>query len=134
MRKDLTILVVTHDRAFLEEVCNRILELDQGSLYQYEGSYAAYLRGKEERLAVEDAAVSSARAKYRVELDWMRRQPQVRSWKFYLVSVQLIVNDASLKSILYCGRYFLTFHRLVKASQRLGSMHFTSWKRPPNHV
>lgn len=74
-------MVVTHDRKFLEDVCNRILELDRGSLYQYEGNYAAYLQGKEERLALEDAAVSSARAKYRVELEWMRRQPQARESK-----------------------------------------------------
>lgn len=81
LRKDLTILVVTHDRAFLEEVCNRILELDRGSLYQYEGNYVAYLQGKEERLALEDAAAASARSKYRVELEWMRRQPQARESK-----------------------------------------------------
>lgn len=72
---------MTHDRAFLEQVCNRILELDRGSLYEYEGNYEAYLQGKEARLALEDAAVSSARAKYRVELDWMRRQPQARESK-----------------------------------------------------
>jgi len=79
--KKLTVLVVTHDRAFLEDVCTRILELDQGSLYEYEGNYGAYLEGKEARLALQDAAVQSAKAKYRVELDWMRRQPQARQSK-----------------------------------------------------
>jgi len=79
--KKLTVLVVTHDRAFLEDVCTRILELDQGSLYEYEGNYAAYLEGKDARLALQDAAVQSAKAKYRVELDWMRRQPQARESK-----------------------------------------------------
>lgn len=79
--KKLTILMVTHDRAFLEEVCDRILELDRGKLFQYNGSYSDYLQGKEERLAMEDAAVQAAKAKYRVELDWIRRQPQARESK-----------------------------------------------------
>lgn len=79
--KKLTILVVTHDRSFLETVCNTILELDRGSLYSYEGNYAAFLEQKDARLAIEDAMVQSAKAKYRVELDWMRRQPQARQSK-----------------------------------------------------
>lgn len=79
--RKLTILMVTHDRAFLDEVCDRILELDNGMLYEYMGSYADYLQGKEERLAAEDAAVQAAKAKYRVELEWMRRQPQARESK-----------------------------------------------------
>ena len=81
MDKKLTVLMVTHDRAFLEDVCDRILELDRGSLYEHEGSYSSFLQGKEERLANEDAAVQAAKAKYRVELEWMRRQPQARESK-----------------------------------------------------
>jgi ABC transport system ATP-binding/permease protein len=77
----LTILMVTHDRAFLEEVCDSIVELDRGSLYEHQGSYSSYLQAKEERLALEDAAVQSAKSKYRVELEWMRRQPQARESK-----------------------------------------------------
>jgi ATP-binding cassette subfamily F protein uup len=77
----LTLLMVTHDRAFLDEVCDRILELELGQLYEYAGKYEDYLQGKEERLLLEDAAVQAARAKYRVELDWMRRQPQARESK-----------------------------------------------------
>lgn len=77
----LTILMVTHDRAFLEQVCNQIVELDRGSLYEHDGSYSAYLEGKEERLAAEDAAIANAKSKYRVELEWMRRQPQARQSK-----------------------------------------------------
>jgi ATP-binding cassette subfamily F protein uup len=77
----LTILMVTHDRVFLDEVCDCILELDQGKLYEYVGSYADYLQGKEERLAIQDAAVQAAKTKFRVELDWMRRQPQARQSK-----------------------------------------------------
>jgi len=80
-QKQLTVLVVTHDRGFLEDVCTGILELDKGSFYTYEGNYAAYLEGKEARFALQDAAVQSAKAKYRGELDWMRRQPQARESK-----------------------------------------------------
>jgi ATP-binding cassette subfamily F protein uup len=77
----LTLLMVTHDRAFLEEVSNRILELDRGKLYEHEGSYQSFLQAKDERLTVEDAAVQAAKSKFRIELDWMRRQPQARQAK-----------------------------------------------------
>lgn len=79
--KKLTILMVTHDRAFLGDVCDRILELDHGSTYEYIGSYSDYLQGKQERLAAQDAAIQAAKAKYRIELEWMRRQPQARESK-----------------------------------------------------
>ena len=77
----LTILMVTHDRAFLDDVCDRILELDNGSLYEYVGSYSNYLSAKEDRLQREEAAHQAAKNKYRVELEWMRRQPQARETK-----------------------------------------------------
>jgi ATP-binding cassette subfamily F protein uup len=79
--KKLTILMVTHDRAFLDDVCNSILELDHGKVYEYQGSYQDYLQGKEDRLASLDAEYQSSKAKYRLELDWMRRQPQARATK-----------------------------------------------------
>jgi ATP-binding cassette subfamily F protein uup len=77
-RPKITLLTVTHDRAFLEDVCDTILELDRGSLYTYQGNYANFLEKKAERLANEDAEIQSAKAKYAVELDWTRRQPQAR--------------------------------------------------------
>ena len=79
--KKLTILMVTHDRIFLDDVCDLVLELDQGSLYTYQGDYQDYLQGKQERLANEDAAAQATKAKYKVELEWMRRQPQARQSK-----------------------------------------------------
>jgi ATP-binding cassette subfamily F protein uup len=79
--KKLTILMVTHDRAFLDDVCNSILELDHGKVYEYQGSYQDYLQGKEDRLALLDAEYQSSKTKYRLELDWMRRQPQARATK-----------------------------------------------------
>lgn len=80
-RPKITLLTVTHDRFFLEDVCNTILELDRGSLFSYQGNYATYLEKKAERLALEDAAVQAAKSKYKVELEWMRRQPQARETK-----------------------------------------------------
>lgn len=80
-RPKITLLTVTHDRAFLEDVCDTILELDRGSLYTYQGNYANFLEKKAERLANEDAAIQAAQSKYAVELDWMRRQPQARATK-----------------------------------------------------
>lgn len=77
----MTILMVTHDRAFLNEVCDQIIELHNGNLYQYEGSYSDYLAAKDERIALEDAALRANKAKYKLELDWMRRQPQARETK-----------------------------------------------------
>jgi len=77
----LTLLMVTHDRAFLDEVCNCIYELDHGSLYQHDGNYGKYLQAKDARLAAQDAATQAAKTKYKVELDWMRRQPQARQSK-----------------------------------------------------
>jgi ATP-binding cassette subfamily F protein uup len=79
--KKLTLLTITHDRAFLNEVCDRILELDNGSLYGYEGNYADYLEGKEARLANEDAVMSSTKKKFQAELAWMRKQPSGRQSK-----------------------------------------------------
>jgi ATP-binding cassette subfamily F protein uup len=80
-RPKITLLTVTHDRYFLEDVCNTILELDRGSLYSYQGNYATFLEKKAERLALEDAAIQAAKSKYKVELEWMRRQPQARETK-----------------------------------------------------
>lgn len=77
----LTILMVTHDRVFLDSVCDRILELDQGNLYEYIGSYANFLEAKDERMQKEEAKLQAAKNKYNVELEWMRRQPQARETK-----------------------------------------------------
>jgi ATP-binding cassette subfamily F protein uup len=79
--KRLTILMVTHDRAFLEEVGDRILELDNGSVYEHQGSYTSFLEAKEERLALQDQAFQATKGKYKQELEWMRRQPQARQSK-----------------------------------------------------
>ncbi|MBQ7690768.1 MAG: ABC-F family ATP-binding cassette domain-containing protein [Muribaculaceae bacterium] len=80
-RSYITLLMVTHDRYFLDNVCNRILEIDRQHIFSYEGNYNYYLRRRAERLEAESAAVERARNLLRTELDWMRRQPQARAHK-----------------------------------------------------
>ena len=77
----MTLLMVTHDRYFLDNICNKILELDQQELYGYEGNYNYYLRKRAERIEAQNAAVERARNLLRTELEWMRRQPQARAHK-----------------------------------------------------
>jgi len=77
----LTLFMVTHDRYFLERVCNEIVELDEGLIYRYTGNYSYYLEKKEARLAIEQATVDKAKNLYVKELDWMRRMPQARTTK-----------------------------------------------------
>ncbi len=80
-KENMTLFMVTHDRFFLERVCNEIIELDNGKLYQYKGNYSYYLQKKEERIAAENASVDKAKNLYVKELDWMRRQPKARTTK-----------------------------------------------------
>jgi ATP-binding cassette subfamily F protein uup len=80
-RQRLAILMVTHDRYFLDNVCDNIYELDNVRLYHYKGRYDYYLEKKAEREANERAEVEKARSLYRTELEWMRRMPQARGTK-----------------------------------------------------
>ncbi|NIJ55626.1 ABC-F family ATP-binding cassette domain-containing protein [Dyadobacter arcticus] len=76
-----TILVVTHDRYFLDTVCNQMLELSHGSAYAYKGNYTYFLEKKAEREEMEAAGIDKARNLMRKELDWIRRQPKARGTK-----------------------------------------------------
>ncbi|MHA8100271.1 ABC-F family ATP-binding cassette domain-containing protein [Aquirufa nivalisilvae] len=78
---NVTVLVVSHDRYFLDKVCNKMLELSNGSIYTYEGNYAYFLEKKAEREASEASTISKAKNLYRKELEWMRRQPKARGTK-----------------------------------------------------
>ena len=80
-KENMTILMVTHDRYFLERVCNEIVELDDQTLYRYKGNYSYFLEKKQEREEVFEANVSKAKNLYRKELEWMRRQPKARGTK-----------------------------------------------------
>ncbi len=80
-RGNRTLLMVTHDRFFLDRVCNIILELDDKTIYTYRGNYAYYLEKRQERIDNRRAEIARANNLYRTELEWMRRMPQARGHK-----------------------------------------------------
>lgn len=115
-KEKITLFMVTHDRYFLERVCNEIIELDEGEIYKYQGNYSYFLEKKDARLAIEKATRDKAKNLYNKELEWMRRQPKARTTKsksriddFYVTkelankkrqnhTVQLEINMARLGS------------------------------------
>ena len=80
-RTQSTLLMVTHDRYFLDRVCDRIIEMDDFGLYIYDGNYAYYLEKREERIESRNTSIEKARNLLRTEQEWMRRMPQARSHK-----------------------------------------------------
>jgi ATP-binding cassette subfamily F protein uup len=128
-KENITLFMVTHDRYFLERVCNEIVELENGKLYNYKGSYSYYLDKKEARIQAEQASVEKAKNLYKKELDWMRRQPKARTTKsksriddFYVIKekahqrrkehvVQLEINMERM------GSKILELHNVSKSFQ-----------------
>ncbi len=126
-RSTMTLLMVTHDRYFLDNICSRIIEMDQQSIFTYDGNYNYYLEKRAERIEAQNAQVEKARNLLRTELEWMRRQPQARQHKaqyridaFYDLKeraqgyrekgdVRLTVNSA------YIGKKIFTAHHVSKA-------------------
>ncbi len=80
-RENMTLLLVTHDRYFLDNVCNEIIELDQSDIFIYKGNYEKYIEQKAMRMEIAAANVDKARNRYRKELEWMRKQPKARTTK-----------------------------------------------------
>ena len=80
-KEKLTLLLVTHDRYFLERVCNEIIELDHGQLYTYKGNYAYYLEKRNARIEQENTVAHKTKLHFKKELEWMRRQPKARTTK-----------------------------------------------------
>ncbi len=80
-RSTMTLLMVTHDRYFLDNICTRIMELDQQEIFTYDGNYNYYLEKRAERIEAQNVQVEKARNLLRTELEWMRRQPQARQHK-----------------------------------------------------
>jgi len=78
---NLTLLMVTHDRYFLDRVTNEIVEITEGQLFKYKGNYSDFLEKKQERAEIEEATVSKAKNLFKKELEWMRRQPKARGTK-----------------------------------------------------
>jgi len=95
-----TLLMVTHDRYFLDRVCNEIIEMDNSSIYSYKGNYTYFIRKREERLANEEAMVEKAKNSLRKEEDWMRRMPKARGTK----AKYRIDNYYQLKDVASSGR------------------------------
>lgn len=130
-REKITLFMVTHDRYFLERVCNEIIELDQGELHKYKGNYSYYLEKKEERITQESTSTNKAKNLFKKELDWMRRQPKARTTKsksriddFYEIkekahkrrqdhAVQLEINMQRL------GSKIVELHKLKKSFDEL---------------
>jgi ATP-binding cassette subfamily F protein uup len=81
LKLKVTLLMVTHDRYFLERVCNEIIEIDEGSIYSYKGNYSYYLQKREQRIVNKSQNTEKARNLMRSEMEWMRRMPKARSTK-----------------------------------------------------
>ncbi|MGY5352343.1 ABC-F family ATP-binding cassette domain-containing protein [Wenyingzhuangia sp. IMCC45533] len=130
-KEKITLFMVTHDRYFLERVCNEIIEMDNGQLYSYKGNYSYYLEKKEERMALEQTVQAKAKNLFKKELDWMRRQPKARTTKsksrqddFYVIKekaqnrrkehkVQLEINMERL------GNKIVELHSISKAWEEM---------------
>lgn len=80
-RNNISLLMVTHDRYFLDRVCSQIIEIDDKQVYSYKGNYSYYLEKRDERILAQNSEVSRVQNLMRKELDWMRRQPQARGTK-----------------------------------------------------
>ena len=92
--------MVTHDRYFLDKVCNKIIEIDQQSIFTYHGNYNYYLEKRQERIEAQTAEVEKAKNLLRTELEWMRRQPQARGTKAkYRIDAFYDLKDKASKRI-----------------------------------
>ena len=80
-QENVTLLLVTHDRYFLDAVCDEIWELERSNMYVYKGDYENYIEKKAARLESENASIDKAKNEYRKELEWMRKQPKARTTK-----------------------------------------------------
>ena len=126
-RSRMTLLMVTHDRYFLDRVCNRIIEIDRQSIYSYEGNYDYYLRRRAERIEAMAADLARVRNTLRREQDWMSRQPQARAGKarfrinqFYDLKersrLNLQENNVKLQgNSTYIGNKIFEAHNINKA-------------------
>jgi ABC transport system ATP-binding/permease protein len=123
---NLTLFMVTHDRYFLERVCNEIIELENGNTYMYRGNYSQYLEKREARLLNDAANLEKTKKLFSKELEWMRRQPQARSTKaksriddFYEIKekAQVRLNNDDMKINIQASRLgskILEAHSIVK--------------------
>lgn len=130
IKRDKTLLMVTHDRYFLDRVCTNIYELDQASLFQYKGGYSDYLVKREERIAQFNSEVDKAQNLYRRELEWMRRMPQARGHKakyredaFYETKDKAFKkrNDSTIEIALGGSRLGTKIFEMINVSKSFGT-------------
>lgn len=126
-RSSLTLFMVTHDRYFLERVCNNIIELDRGTIYSYKGNYSEFLEKRAARLENEAVVLGKTKKLFKKELDWIRRQPKARGTKaksriekFSEIKEQASkrLSDEQVKIMIQSTRLggkILEAHRLVKS-------------------
>ncbi|MBN2773960.1 MAG: ABC-F family ATP-binding cassette domain-containing protein [Prolixibacteraceae bacterium] len=135
-----TMLMVTHDRYFLDRVCNEIIEMEDNQIYRYKGNYSYYIEKREQRLEMQEAATLKAKNLLRTEIEWMRRMPKARSHKakyridsFYELkekaqqkrnddNIQLTVNSARL------GKKIIEIENLSKSYGELKLIDDFSYK------
>ena len=113
-RQRITLLMVTHDRYFLDKVCNKIIEIDREAVYGYDGNYDYYLEKRQERYDAMNAELAKVKNLLRTELDWMRRQPQARGSKakyridnFHQLEAKSRVNLSSRELNLGAGSSYI---------------------------
>nr|WP_319512315.1 ABC-F family ATP-binding cassette domain-containing protein [uncultured Draconibacterium sp.] len=95
-----TLLMVTHDRYFLDRVCNEIIEMEDNQVYRYQGNYSYFLEKRDERIAMQQASITKAKNLMRTEIEWMRRMPKARSHKAkYRVDAFLDLKDKASQNI-----------------------------------
>lgn len=126
-RQKITLLMVTHDRYFLDKVCNKIIEIDREKIYSYQGNYDYYLEKRQERYDAMNAELAKVKNLLRTELDWMRRQPQARGSKakyridnFHQLEAKSKLNFSSRELNLgqgssYIGSKIFEAHNVSKA-------------------
>ncbi|MDE6009798.1 MAG: ATP-binding cassette domain-containing protein, partial [Muribaculaceae bacterium] len=126
-KQKITLLMVTHDRYFLDKVCNKIIEIDRGEIFMYQGNYDYYLEKRQERYDAMNAELAKVKNLLRTELDWMRRQPQARGSKakyridnFHQLEAKSKINLSSRELNLgqgsaYIGSKIFEAHNVSKA-------------------
>ena len=143
-RQQITIFMVTHDRYFLESICNEIIEIDDKRLYRYKGNYSFYLEKKTERTELEKTNVIKAKNLMRTELEWMRRMPKARGTKskdrierFYKLKEEASKNLSEQELVLEIktrrtGGKILEIENLNKSFGKIKIIHDFSYKFQKN--
>ena len=124
---NITLLMVTHDRFFLDKVCDEIIELESGQLFRYKGKYDYYLEKKEERIANMSAEIEKAKSIYRRELEWMRSTPQARTTKAKsrIDNFDNVKQKASLRIEQHNKGFAVRTERIGNKILEINNLHFS---------